>query len=78
VTFLIALAVVCAIIGYFIGQSKGRPAEGAAFGCILGPIGNLIALFLTDRRRKCQFCRESVQTTATVCPHCQRDLECLG
>ena len=40
------VAVVCAGIGSFIGESRGRRAAGLWLGLLLGPIGCLACLFL--------------------------------
>ena len=48
-TFLL-LWVVFGVIGYFIGNQKGRPGEGAVLGVLLGPIGWLVVHFGPDFR----------------------------
>ena len=65
-------AVVCAVIGIFIGQSRGRWAiEGALWGFFLGPIGWLIMALGGYHGAKCPHCREAVDADAAVCPHCR-------
>jgi len=48
-TFLLLWAVF-GVIGYFIGNQKGRPVEGAVLGVLLGPIGWLVVRFGPDFR----------------------------
>jgi predicted Zn finger-like uncharacterized protein len=74
VAVVLVLLVVFGVVGFLIGQSKGRADEGFALGLLLGPIGILIALFLKDKRRRCPHCQEPIAPTASVCPHCQRQL----
>jgi hypothetical protein len=39
-----------AIIGYFVGNTKGNGCWGGGLGCLLGPIGIIIALLMPDNR----------------------------
>lgn len=85
---ILGWAVCWAVLGYFIGNGKGRGEEGAALGFFLGPIGILIAAMMGAKRTpgreadgasssvrtRCRYCRESVALDATVCPHCQKDI----
>jgi len=67
----VILWVLCALVGYFIGKSRGRQDTGCALGCLLGPFGWIIAAFLTPAGTICPYCRERVHPEATICPHCQ-------
>lgn len=71
---IIAFWVLCGILGYLIGQAKGRGEEGAVAGLLLGPLGLLFMLGAKDKRRRCPHCREPIAAEATVCPHCQREV----
>ena len=48
-TLLIAFAVF-GIVGHFIGEKKGRAAQGVVLGILLGPIGWLLVHFGPDYR----------------------------
>jgi hypothetical protein len=39
-----------AIIGYFVAATKGNGCWGCGLGCLLGPIGIIIALLIPPRR----------------------------
>jgi hypothetical protein len=41
-------AVVCGIIGYTLGQEKGRANAGLWLGVLLGPLGVIATLLLSD------------------------------
>jgi hypothetical protein len=54
--FVIGAAIVSIIatvvVGTYIAESRGRhPAEGVALGCLLGPVGWMISLWLPERSR---------------------------
>jgi hypothetical protein len=44
--FLFAWCVICGGLGYAVGAQKGQGGLGAVLGCLLGPIGILIAVLL--------------------------------
>ena len=68
-------ALINTLIGYFVGERRGRIFDGAVLGFCLGPLGWLITLFLEDRRIKCPHCAGAVLSPdATVCARCARDL----
>ncbi len=74
------------LVGWVIGERKGRAEAGFLFGALLGPIGWLIVAVGPDvkaaeeatRMRKCPFCAELVQPDAKVCKHCGRDIAPVG
>jgi hypothetical protein len=39
-----------ALIGYFVAGTKGNGCWGCGLGCLLGPIGVIIAMLIPDRR----------------------------
>jgi uncharacterized CHY-type Zn-finger protein len=73
IPFLVAWAAL-GLVGFLIGQSKGRDAEGAVLGMFLGPLGWLLVAVGPDRRPKCPHCHGAVQFRAVRCCHCGEDL----
>jgi len=61
------------IIGGIVGYFRGRAAEGAAWGFLLGPVGVGIVLMRDDARPKCSACLKPIAEGATRCPHCCAD-----
>jgi hypothetical protein len=41
-----------AIIGYFVAGTKGNGCWGCGLGCLLGPIGILIAVLIPDASKR--------------------------
>lgn len=80
---LVLYVMVFGLVGWVVGERKGRPEAGFIFGALLGPIGWLIVALGPDvkiaqaamRMRKCPSCAELVQPDAKVCKHCGRDIE---
>lgn len=67
-----------ALVGLLLGRERGRPGDGAAFGVLLGPLGWIVACFLSDLRWRCPECRREIPRGAFVCCHCHlrfRELE---
>jgi len=50
VNSLLSGGVLMAIIGYFVARMKGNGCWGCGLGCLLGPVGIIIAALLPDRR----------------------------
>jgi hypothetical protein len=44
------LFLLCGILGYFLAGTKGNGCWGCGLGCLLGPIGLIIALLIPDQR----------------------------
>jgi hypothetical protein len=71
---LLAGVLIC-VVGGIIGQHyRGRFLAGFTLSLLLGVFGWALVLLFSDRRRRCQFCREVIDESATRCPHCQADL----
>lgn len=49
---ILLLWAVFGIVGYFLGEFKGRPSEGLVLGLLLGPIGWLYVGLGRDYRKK--------------------------
>ncbi|MFZ5831956.1 MAG: hypothetical protein ACOY3P_17875 [Planctomycetota bacterium] len=60
-------------IGAAIGARHEGAMAGFAFGCVLGPIGWLIAAFY-DARPLCVQCAMRVPSKALVCPYCHQSM----
>ena len=71
---LFVLWIVCGMVGFVIGRARGRRPAGLGFGFILGPLGWLITLCLSNARRKCVWCKFQIPDGAIVCGHCGREL----
>jgi predicted amidophosphoribosyltransferase len=64
---------ICGIVAAVIGSKKGQGCGGFAAGVLLGPLGIVLMLFTRGDRKLCGFCREQMNRSATVCPHCHRE-----
>ena len=49
---LLVLWAVCGVVGYMLGETKGRPGQGAVLGVLLGPIGWLCVLLGRDYSKR--------------------------
>lgn len=76
--YIIFWSFIWGLIAMAISQKKGESGVGFLIGFLLGPIGVLLALASKGNRVKCPFCSESVDPKASVCPHCQRDVQRFG
>jgi hypothetical protein len=73
---ILVVAAVLALIPAFIARQKNHGFwTFYVFGLLLWIVALPVALTLKDNRRHCPFCVEPIGVAATVCPHCQRDLE---
>jgi hypothetical protein len=66
--------IICVLLGGFIGGFRGRRSFGAFLGFLLGPLGWVIILCMSDCRKKCQYCGGSVPDCVRKCMHCGSDL----
>lgn len=66
---------VSALVGYFIGNGKGRGGDGAVWGLLLGPLGWLVVALGPDLRRKCPLCAGALPNAkVTRCLHCGQEI----
>lgn len=73
---VILIWAVCTVVTALLWTSKGgTPLGGIVMGALLGVLGILVALLVqpTVTTRRCPHCREKMQRSASVCPHCQRE-----
>jgi hypothetical protein len=66
---LLMFAIICGMIGAFIGQSRKCGVTGFIAGLFLGPLGWLLVLF-NDQRRQCSECKGRIPDDASRCQHC--------
>jgi len=72
---LVVLWALFAVVGYYIGKSRGKGETGCVLGLLLGPLGWIIAAVLAPAgEHACPHCRERIHPEATICPHCGAEL----
>jgi len=67
-------AIIGALIGIAIGESKGRRIAGFLFGLLLGPLGWLIIAVGPNMNPKCPLCGGVTVPRAVRCRNCGADL----
>jgi hypothetical protein len=84
---IVVVWIICGFIGAAITNRKGRGAGiGIALGLLLGLIGLVICLVLSDQKqvapplspadyRECPHCKEPIRRDASVCSHCRRGVD---
>lgn len=65
---------ISAVVGALIGNTKGRPAAGAVWSLLLGPIGWLVICIAPDVRPKCPDCGGAIVANARKCKNCGTSL----
>ncbi len=61
---------IAALIGYFIGQTKGKPLRGAIVGFLLGPVGWLLIAISPNDNPTCPYCKGTIVSGARKCKNC--------
>ncbi len=64
---------VCVALAFIVGIVRGRAMEGILAGFLLGPVG-LLWILATGNKSFCPFCKKRIDSSASVCAYCQRDL----
>lgn len=73
--YLLGGSGVAALIGLLLGLGKGRGFLGFCLGLLLGPIGWVIVMCLSNVSRKCPHCGGGMPAgNFTRCRHCGQDL----
>lgn len=62
--------IVFGLIGWAIGHAKGQPGAGFLAGALLGPLGWLIMLLISDARATCDECGGFIADGARRCKNC--------
>ena len=74
---ILAIWAAMAVVGYYIGNAKGRGPFGAVLGFLLGPLGWLLMLVMSenpDAVHKCPECLSRVPIEARKCARCGSSL----
>ena len=66
----IALTLLCAIVGGFIGALKGRWLAGVVWSLVLGPFGWVVIALSKTGLVECAHCGRGNMPNAKVCRHC--------
>jgi hypothetical protein len=64
-----------ALIPAFIARHRGHGFwTFYVFGLLLWIVALPVALLIKDRRRHCPYCIDPIEQSASVCPHCRKEL----
>jgi len=61
---------VMALIGYLLGQSRGKPVRGAMIGFLLGPVGWFLIVLSPNENPMCPYCKGTIVHGAQKCKNC--------
>ena len=63
---------------YWLAEKQGRDKRIAfVVGFIFGILGLIYYLIAGEKKEICPFCKEKIKKGATVCPHCQREINVI-
>jgi len=68
---LLVLWSLMGLVGFVIGNVKGRALFGFCLGILLGPIGWILVLCFGNAGAECQMCRKAIDPLAKICPYCR-------
>lgn len=68
--FILCGLSISAVVGYLLGDRKGKPIRGAILGFLLGPLGWLLVLISPDDSPTCPYCKGKVVAGASRCKNC--------
>jgi hypothetical protein len=66
---------VSGVIGTIVGFWRRKPAAGATWGLLLGPIGWLLVAVFGEQRPRCSECLSLASVGARKCRHCGSPIE---
>jgi hypothetical protein len=73
---IIILWLIFGAICYLLAERKGRnKITGFLAGILFGVFALIYYLVVGEPGKICPFCKEKIKKDATVCPHCQRELD---
>lgn len=65
---------VMGLVGFVLGNTKGRGLFGFCLGALLGPIGWILVLCFSNTDAECPFCKKAVDERATICAYCRSSI----
>ena len=67
---IVIIWLICGVIAAMIASQRQAGCLGFILGVLLGPFGIIAAFFIGGKQ--CLFCKSKIDTSATVCPKCQK------
>jgi len=75
---IVILWLIFGAICYLLAEKKGRDKRiGFLAGILFGVFALIYYLLVSEPGKICPFCKEKIKKDATVCPHCQRELDVI-
>jgi MFS-type transporter involved in bile tolerance (Atg22 family) len=74
-TSYLLIPAVIALISALIADYKGRNfRKWLLYGLILFPVAFIHSLWIS-KKKQCPFCAELIQSEATICKHCHKEIK---